>query len=229
MTRNRWTWGDISERFIEAIGKESRGGGRRDDHLSSAHRRVATELDLPEFDHRNLQLPTNPETDWVELPDSVVFIYSVFDSSTDTEIYRDANLRHHGRFRDGDLPPVGALTRYIRAEDRIYLRDRPSESVNILIDYKYLPDNLSGDESEEFPETPAQYDEAILRYAIADYYETAPSADSEELALNQQRAQIANMAGVRVIQGMFDPKTEESKGRHDTMRQRGYNFNIGGR
>lgn len=225
----RWNFGDIELRFVEAIGKESRGSGRRWDHISSAHRRIALELDLPEFDHRNLVLPTEPALDFVTLPDSVVFIYSIFDSSTDNEVYRDTNLRHISRFRDGDLPPVGSLTRYLRAENRIYYRDRPAESVDLIIDFKYLPDNLTQAEAAQSPETPAQYDEALLRFAIADYYETAPGDDEAQTLALRQLGEAAEQSAMKKIGKMFDPKTQETKGRHDTMRQRGYRMDAVGR
>lgn len=226
----RWNFADIEERFVEAIGKESRGSGRRWDHISSAHRRIATTVDLPEFDHRNHSIPTDPATDWVEVPSSWIFIYSVFDSSTDNEIYRDTNLRHHARFRETDgLPPVGAVTRYLRAEDRIYYRDRPAESVDLVFDYKYLPDNVNQADEDRIPETPAQYDEALLRFAISDYYETIPGDDEQQTLMLRQLGQASEQAGMKILGMMFDPKTEETKGRHDTMRQRGYRFDVLGR
>ena len=170
---------------------------------------------------------STPLTDWIPLPSSIIFIYSVFDSSTDNEIYRDTNLRHAARFRDGDLPPVGAVTRWIRAEDRLYYRDRPAESVKLLLDYKYLPDNLTAEDATRNPETPPQYDEALLRFAISDYYTTTSGDDLEETMAMRQLASMAETSALQMMGMMPDPKAQDTKGRHDTMIQRGYVFGVG--
>jgi hypothetical protein len=224
----RWDFGDIADRFDESVAGNTRAIERKWDHISTGERRVATVLDLPELDHIDTRLSTVVATDYIELPPSIVHIYSVFDLTTSSPMHKEESLRHRARFLESDgLPPTGAPYKWIRAaspagEARLYYRDRPTAVSTFLLDTKQLPDLRADEDRAKHPVTPAQYDEALLRFALWDYYDTARGKDSEETAFLRSLAQQSQQSAMSLLSSQSQPKAEEDKAQHGRMHQRGY-------
>lgn len=214
------TWGELADLFLDITGHSTYAAREKWQWLTFARREIGARKNVRElFQPQAVQACTAGQ-DWIEIDTDVYAIISVFDTSSGLPLKREDSwvdrLRYCGT---SGAPPEGELTHYFPWAKRLYLRATPSDTRNLNISFRFHPAMLTNADLALHPETPPQFDEALVWLAVSKYDAAHPSEASKSRdALGQAE---------KLLNGLIEQKSEEKGAglRQSYVSMYGYGFN----
>lgn len=221
-------WANILDLYMSGCGNSEAAISERFIHLTEGYRGACGSLDLPELYIIGATEPTIADQDYIEMDADVYSIYAVSLKDTGQKLDPEpAGFRGRKRFYETGYarPPISAgVNFYVRKGNRLYFRDTPDDIYTMVIDFKVHPPAItSSTDLTEHPITPPQYDMALVRWAMGNYYLVHPGEDP-----NHGDNLIAS-AQSKLHAEKEDPVLKEIQDIRGFTSQRGYDFGIGGR
>lgn len=223
------TFGEILDLYLKGCGRTPEAQAERWAHLNDAYRKVCAQLELAELHVPNAEVTVPANQDFVDMDCDVYSIDWVFSKNIQRRCEpEEAGMRGRARFLDENGKPFsGHIYRYARAGNRLWFRDLDDVETNLLISFRFHPPKIDDSQFDKHPITPPQYDMAIVRWGIGNYFMIhPPERDGQTLFDHGQ--QIIQ----RAQQDLALPKSqkaEENKDRRHMIRQPGYDFSLWGR
>lgn len=226
------TWDTIQQMFLESTGDTAAAQREKWIHLSEGYRRVASQLDVPELTQPDARvtIPADPAVsgeflDYVDVDCDLSAIRSIFNVTDGHPVHlEDGDARGRDRYLQTDAkPPEGQVVRALRMGNRLYVRDRPTESVTLKIIFKVQTPNLSDADLSDHPLLPAQYHLAILHKSLESYWSIHP--DKNEAGLRSfAPAREAGSQAQALLATTDDPKGYEDRAKRGRFRLGGLRF-----
>lgn len=221
-------WANITDLYMSGCGGSQACADERFLHLTEGYRGVCGSLDIPELYITGATEPTKAGQDYIEMDPDVYSMHSVVLQDTGQKLDPEpAGFRGRTRFYEAgqSRPPVSAgINFYVRKGNRLWLRDTPADVYTLILDFKLHPPAItSSTDLTEHPITPPQYDMAIVRWAMGNYFLVHPGDNpkhGDDLIAGAQQALHA---------AVEDPVMNDVKDGRGFISQRGYDFGIGGR
>ncbi len=223
-------WEQVRDLYLSACGGVELAVNERWLHINSAYRNLCGSLELPELHQSNAVVTTVAGQDWVDMDCDVFALDWIVNKATARKLDPEPS-GHRGRSRFFEAgqsrPPEGSVNFYVRKGNRIWLRDTPNAALDLVVSFRFHPDEVTDADLAEHPVTPAQYDIPLVQLAVGSYFQfhPPPPAGPGEMPdigrgdrfIAQAQAQIASLK---------HPVAEEQKDRRDYLRQAGYSFNV---
>jgi len=235
-------WEEIVDLYVRGCGNSEFSKREKWLHLNHALQKLTVRFDDPYAKVVNVSVSTVANQDWINLAtvaaaeEGTGFIRSVENVS---DVARGRKLdKEPGGFKGRkryyeagfERPPLGSLSHWEREGDKLYLRDTPDASIVLSIDYKKLPDVLSGATIlTTVPEISPDYHMAIVHFAIANYLQLHPPMNIQTGGPDLSGSRSAAQAAEEIIQLHRTVNMEENRDQRHYTRQRGYSFNVSGR
>lgn len=223
------TWGELRLKYLSATGRRDSAEQEAWDHLSEGYRRVASRLDLPELRVADA-IVTVAEDDYYFNHDCQAYaIRSIFNSTDGTPMHEESgNMSGYNRFLEPSatgtpMPPKGTPTRYFRAGNNIYFRDRADGEKKFVIQFDIQVPAVTVSDINNHPIVPDQYHLAVVYAAARSYFLVHPTENTAPDG--QQRPSESLSAAVdEILTRSKDPVEIESRGERLTMRVAGYRY-----
>ncbi len=224
------TWAQIRQHYIQGVGDAHAGAAEAYTHLSAAYRRVASDprLDVPELAAIDDPVTVSAGADYVEMSVLTTPAYAVLNVANKTD-GRPINPEPGGmigraRYLEPGTgkPHSGSVTHYQRDGSRLYVRNTPSEDTVLIVRLRRQVPDISAADLNSNPLTPAQYEWAIVWYAIGNYLSVHPQPNEHGDPGNADQRYFA-MADAEIGR-QTSPRKEEDRARLEPLRVRGYSF-----
>lgn len=223
------TWGQLRQKYLSAVGKRDAAEQEAWDHLSEGYRRVASRLDLPELRVPDAIVTVAEDDYYFEHDCDAYAIRSLFNATDGTPMHEESgNMSGYNRFLEPSatgtpMPPRGVPTRYFRAGNKVYFRDRANEEKKIVVQFDLQVPDVTVADINNHPATPAQYDLAIVYAAARSYFLVHP--EQNVAPDGQQKPSESLTAAIdEVLTRSKDPVEIESKNERLTIRVAGYRY-----
>lgn len=191
-------------------------------------RDLCAQIDVPELFQPDARQSTTANQDYIDIDCDVYYISSIVDLSTGQRLDEEpeGNMGRSKFLGTNGKPPTGSLRYWMRQGKRIYLRDTPGSVVELRLQYKVHPPEITNADWGKYPMTPNQYDEAVLWLALSKFYSLHPPKlpDGQN---DYGRSDSLLQKAMLKIQSNEDIKAKEGKARNAYAQQPGYSFNLG--
>lgn len=221
------TWGELRKKFLGAVGKRNSAEQEAWDHLSEGYRRVASQLDLPELRVPDATVTVALGDHYFDYDCDAYAIRSIFNSTDGQPMHQESGgLAGYNRFLEASSagtpkPPSGTPTRYVRAGNRVYFRDRAARETIFVVQFDLQVPEITASNINEHPVTPAQYDLAIVYLAVRAYFLAHPDEDTSPEGQPSPSRKMAD-AAEEILARSKDPVAIESKAERTVVRVTGY-------
>ncbi len=222
-----FTWETILDYSFKACGESTGFRTEQYDHLNAALRQLSMQVDVEELFERET-LSVTAGTDNVTLPTDLFHVEYVFNKSEGERVEpEEAGMR--GRSAQlligTGLPPAGIVYRYALSGGKMYVRDTPTSTTSLLVEYKKYPADISSSDLSSNPITPRHLDWALVHMISANYF-AIRVGDGEPERATQARERMMHfkqLAQAEIAQQQV-PFHEENMDRRHGVRQMGYRF-----
>lgn len=221
------TWGQIRQKYLQAVGKRPSAEQESWDHISEGYRRVASRLELPELRVPDAIVTVAEDDHYFDHDCDAYAIRSIFNSTDGTPMHQESGgMAGYNRFLESSAagtpkPPSGVPTRYVRVGNRIYFRDRANEEKKFVIQFDLQVPEIAAADINEHPVTPSQYDLAIVYMAAKAFFLVHGDEDKSPEGQPPPSVKMSNAAD-EVLTRSKDPVAIESKAERTTIRAAGY-------
>ncbi len=226
-----FTWAQIRDYYLGAAGRSTEAVVEAYDHLTVAYRRLCSLVDVEELYQPDARLTIAAGEDFVDLPDEVFSLYTVFNLTHGHKMEpEESGMRGRTRYLEAGTgkPPLGIATHYARAGGRLYVRDTARERQELKLQYKLAPTDITPADLASHPLTPPHLDWALPWFAAANYYAAHPERESYpgEQGGPTISAQVFEARATQLLAEPKAPKGRENADRREFVRQRGYSFDC---
>ena len=224
------TWGELRKKYLQAVGKRNSAEQEAFDHLSEGYRRVASRLDLPELRVPDATVTVAEDDNYFDHDCDAYAIRSIYNSTDGQTMHEESGgMAGYNRFLESSAvgtpkPPRGTPTRYVRAGNRVYFRDRPTRSTIFVIQFDLQVPDIALADINEHPVTPAQYDMSIVYAAARSYYLLHPEEDRPPSDGQPPPSVAFASATDEVLARSKDPVAIENQGERTVVRVAGYRY-----
>jgi hypothetical protein len=225
-------WSDIFDLYMSGTGNAPAAAKERFVHVTEGYRGVCGQLEVPELYIPGAEEDTVASQDYIEMDPDVYSMHTVVNKDTGYKLEPEpAGYRGRSRYIEastGMPPEADNPNYYVRKGNRLWLRDTPNQVVTLLMSFKLHPPAItSSTDITEHPITPPQYDMAIVRWAMGNYFLVHPPITDQGLDVNHGQNLIASAQ--QLLVNPKSPMADEGMDSRNFTRQLGYDFGIGGR
>ena len=230
------TWAMLLRSFRDVTG--STGAAEEQfAHLTQGYRDVLNRVECPEVYVGELKVSIAADpvtvTDFLDYYDlssqNLHAIYSVLSLTDERPLYEEpGGMRGRDRFLEQDgagsrmVATEGVPRYYVRYEDKLYIRPRPSVATEIVIRYRLQAPAITSADVNASPATPDQFDFAIVQFAAHNYFLLHPEADIPPRDGMPPPSDRAYGSAMKLITEPLSVVAEEEKGMIHTARLAGY-------
>lgn len=196
-------------------------------NLNYAYREVCAQLQLPELHIPNATVNTVANQDWIELDCDVYSLDWIQDRTNGYKLKPEpGGMRGRARYMEPGQarPPIGEIHSYIRKGSRIWLRDTPDSVRILMLSFRFHPPEIDDSNLAQHPITPPQYDMAIAKMAVSNFFVFNPPAGMDGPD-TRRSGQLRSEALADLVEPTA-PEKEENLDREQYVRQHGYDFNV---
>lgn len=226
-------WSDIFDLYMSGCGNTDAAVSERFVHITEGYRGVWGNVDdLPEKYITEATEDTIASQDYIEMDPDVYSMHTVVNEDTGYKLQPEpGGFRGRSRYIEAGtgMPPESDNPNYyVRKGNKLYLRDTPNQIVTLAMSFKaHAPAITSSTDITEHPITPNQYDMAIVRWAMGNYYLVHPPRTDQGLDMTHGQNLIDSARGMLLTPR--SPVADETMDNNNYTRQLGYDFGIGGR
>jgi len=222
-------WSDIFDLYISGCGGTNAAVGEKYVHVTEGYRGVCGTLDVPELYIPKATEGTVAGQDYIDMDPDVYSMHTVVNEDTGYKLQPEpGGFRGRSRYIQAStgMPPESDNPNYyVRKGNKLHLRDTPNRVVTLLMSFKIHPPSLTRSTTiTEHPITPPQYDMAIVRWAIGNYFLVHPPFADGGLDVNHGQGLINSAREMLVTPR--DPVADETMDNNNFTRQLGYDFGI---
>jgi hypothetical protein len=224
------TWAQIRKNYLQGTGDAHAAASEAYGHISAAHRRVASDprIDVPELaaiDDSVIILAGSDYTEVSSIDPDLYAVLTVVNKTDGRLIYPEpGGMTGRSRYFEAGTgkPPTGSITHYQRDGSRLWVRNTPSADTVLTVRLRRQVPDITEADLNSSPLTPAQYDWAIIWYAVGNYLSVHPQPNEHGEPGNADQRYFA-MAEAEIGR-QVNPRKDEDRPRLEPLRLRGYSL-----